>query len=151
MQTVGAGVLGALPGRGRRGRAARVPVAGPQDGALRAGAPAARAVAAARAARRRAADAAGGGRAGQRGECGDARACCGRAGADVVCVQAEPGGARRAGRLLRCRYIRPPAVTLRWCDAPTNLTVSTGSKMTRYWLFLIPMTRLKLHISIRDF
>lgn len=64
LQAPGAGVLRALRGRGRRGRAARVPVAGAQDGALRARAAAARAV---RAARRRAAHAprrAGAGRAG---------------------------------------------------------------------------------------
>lgn len=42
-QTAGACVLRALPGRGRRRRAARLPVAGAQDGALRAGATAARA------------------------------------------------------------------------------------------------------------
>lgn len=56
LQAAGAGVLRAVPGRGRRGRAARVPVAGAQDGALRARAPAAAGVGAAgcaRAARRR--------------------------------------------------------------------------------------------------
>lgn len=67
-QTAGAGVLLALPGRGRRGRAARLPVAGAQDGALRARAPAARHLAAPRPARRRAAHAARGRRARQRGE-----------------------------------------------------------------------------------
>lgn len=51
-QAAGAGVLRAVPGRGARGRAARVPVAGAQDGALRARAAPARAL---RAARRRAA------------------------------------------------------------------------------------------------
>lgn len=69
VQATGAGVLLALPGRGRRGRAARLPVAGAQDGALRARPPAARAVAAPRAARRRSAHAARGRRARQCREC----------------------------------------------------------------------------------
>lgn len=67
VQSAGAGVLLAVPGRGRGGRAARVPLAGAQDGALRARAAAARHVARAQPQHRRAAHAARRRRARQRG------------------------------------------------------------------------------------
>lgn len=67
-QAAGAGVLRAVLGRGRRGSAARLPVAGAQDGPLRARALAAGALRAPRPAHRRAPHAAHRRRARQRSE-----------------------------------------------------------------------------------